>query len=54
MADAYEDKSGTTQMFQAFVDKPEPAGKPSNLPLIIGAAVVVLLAAIVIGWFALG
>lgn len=53
MADEYQDPSGSTQMFQAFVDRPEPQSKPNNLPLIIGAAVIVLLGLVVIGWFAL-
>lgn len=54
MADEYKDPSGSTQMFQAFVDRPEPESKPSNLPLILGAVVVALVGIGVIAWIALG
>jgi hypothetical protein len=56
MSENYSDPSGNTEQFRAFVHTPEgtaPEAAPSRLPLIVGAAVVVLLVAVV-GWLALG
>lgn len=56
MRDDYADPSGNTAAFRAFVDAPEPvAAKPSmRLPLIIGAAVAVVVVAALALWLALG
>lgn len=54
MAHENMDQSGSTQMFQAFVDKPELVSAPSKLPLILGAAAVALVGLGVIAWIALG
>ncbi len=50
MADEYEDPSGSTMAFRAYMNRQEqgqeeqqaPAPAKSNLPLIIGAAVAVV------------
>ncbi|SCG57902.1 hypothetical protein GA0070613_2879 [Micromonospora inositola] len=55
MPENYTDPSGNTEQFRAFVHTPEGAAPdvaPSRLPLIVGAAVVVLVVAVV-AWLAL-
>ncbi|MEU7801885.1 hypothetical protein AB0J14_25115 [Micromonospora arborensis] len=55
MPENYTDPSGNTEAFRAFTETPEvagPAQTPSRLPLIVGAAVVVLVVAVV-AWLAL-
>ncbi|MET8043575.1 hypothetical protein ABZU25_22260 [Micromonospora sp. NPDC005215] len=55
MPENYTDPSGNTEAFRAFNQTPEaaaPAEPPSRLPLIIGAAVVVVLLVAVVVWLA--
>ncbi|WP_172899053.1 hypothetical protein [Micromonospora coriariae] len=57
MPENYTDPSGNTEAFRAFTQTPEasaPAESPSRLPLIIGAAVVVVLLVALVAWLALG
>ncbi|SIN18393.1 hypothetical protein [Micromonospora cremea] len=56
MPENYTDPSGNTEAFRAFTQTPEataPAESPSRLPLIIGAAVVVVLLVAIVAWLAL-
>ncbi|WP_435206231.1 hypothetical protein [Micromonospora sp. bgisy143] len=55
MAENYTDPSGNTEAFRAFTQTPEangPADTPSRLPLIVGAAVVVVLLVALVVWLA--
>ncbi|MFG1880421.1 hypothetical protein [Micromonospora sp. NPDC049102] len=57
MAENYTDPSGNTEAFRAFSQTPEatgPADAPSRLPLIVGAAVVVVLLVAVVAWLTMG
>lgn len=57
MAENYTDPSGNTEAFRAFTQTPEaaaPAEAPSRLPLIIGAAVVVVVLVALVTWLAAG
>nr|WP_201749058.1 hypothetical protein [Micromonospora acroterricola] len=57
MPENYTDPSGNTEAFRAFTQTPEaagPANAPSRTPLIIGAALVVVLLVALVGWLALG
>lgn len=57
MAENYTDPSGNTEAFRVFAQTPEaaaPAETPSRLPLIVGAAVVVVLVVAVVAWLAMG
>jgi hypothetical protein len=57
MPENYTDPSGNTEAFRTFAQTPEPAAPvqaaPSRTPLIIGAAVVVVLLVILVAWLAL-
>ncbi|MCF0096208.1 hypothetical protein AB0F59_08050 [Micromonospora lupini] len=56
MAENYTDPSGNTEAFRAFTQTPEaagPADAPSRLPLIVGAAVVVVLLVALVAWLAM-
>ncbi|WP_405429732.1 hypothetical protein [Micromonospora sp. NBC_00617] len=56
MAENYTDPSGNTEAFRAFTQAPEaagPADAPSRLPLIVGAAVVVVLLVALVAWLAM-
>ncbi|MEU5905916.1 hypothetical protein [Micromonospora sp. NPDC047527] len=53
MAENYTDPSGNTEAFRAFTQTPETGGateSPSRLPLIIGAAAVVVLLVALVVW----
>ena len=56
MPDQYQDPSGNTEQFKAFMARQEapPAAaapvSPSKLPLIIGAAVVAVIVIALIAW----
>jgi hypothetical protein len=50
MPDNTVDPSGNTEAFRAFTSKPEEPAAPSRTPLIIGVAVVALIAIAVILW----
>ena len=59
MPDQYQDPSGNTEQFKAFVARQEapPAAAPapvssSKLPLIIGAVVVAVIVIALIAWLA--
>ncbi|MEU4471626.1 hypothetical protein [Micromonospora sp. NPDC023888] len=55
MPENYTDPSGNTEAFRAFSQTPEaaaPAEPPSRLPLIIGAAVVVVVLVALVVWLA--
>lgn len=55
MPENYTDPSGNTEAFRAFNQTPEAtpqAESPSRLPLIIGAAVVVVLLVALVAWLA--
>ncbi|MEU7610503.1 MULTISPECIES: hypothetical protein [unclassified Micromonospora] len=55
MPENYTDPSGNTEAFRAFSQTPEaaaPVESPSRLPLIIGAAVVVVLLVVLVVWLA--
>jgi hypothetical protein len=54
MSDETQDPSGNTQAFRAFVQRDEPAPTRSNLPLIIGGAVAVLVILLVVALLFLG
>jgi hypothetical protein len=54
MSDEYQDPSGNTQAFRAFAQRDEPAQVRSNLPLIIGGAVAVLVILLVVALLFLG
>ena len=55
MSDEYQDPSGNTQAFRAFAQRDEPAQPTrSNLPLIIGGAVAVLVILLVVALLFLG
>jgi hypothetical protein len=55
MSDEYQDPSGNTQAFRAFAQRDEPAAQArSNLPLIIGGAVAVVVILLVVGLLLLG
>ncbi|MET8233577.1 hypothetical protein ABZS77_23195 [Micromonospora sp. NPDC005298] len=57
MPENYTDPSGNTEAFRAFSQTPEAAGPvdaPSRLPLIVGAAVVVVLLVALVAWLAMG
>jgi hypothetical protein len=55
MSDELQDPSGNTQAFRAFVQRDEPAAPTrSNLPLIIGGAVAVLVIVLVVALLLLG
>ncbi|MEU4398507.1 hypothetical protein [Micromonospora orduensis] len=57
MPENYTDPSGNTEAFRAFSQTPEatgPADAPSRLPLIVGAAVVVVLLVALVAWLAMG
>ncbi|WP_433649194.1 hypothetical protein ACQP2C_20515 [Micromonospora zamorensis] len=57
MPENYTDPSGNTEAFRAFSQTPEaaaPAEPPSRLPLIIGAAVVVVVLVALVAWLATG
>jgi hypothetical protein len=47
------DPSGNTEAFQAFTSTPEEPTR-SNVPLIVGAAVVVVLLVALVVWLAVG
>ncbi|MEV4658471.1 hypothetical protein [Micromonospora sp. NPDC049301] len=56
MPENYTDPSGNTEAFRAFTQTPEAvpaADAPSRTPLIIGAAVVVVLLVALVAWMAL-
>ncbi|MEH1168580.1 hypothetical protein V6V47_24665 [Micromonospora sp. CPCC 205539] len=54
MSENYTDPSGNTEAFRAFNHAPEaaPTEAPSRTPLIIGAAVVVVLLVAIVAWLA--
>ncbi|MDO3702315.1 hypothetical protein Q3W71_11565 [Micromonospora sp. C28SCA-DRY-2] len=55
MAENYTDPSGNTEAFRAFANTPEaeaPAAA-SRVPLLAGAAVVVVVLVAVVAWLAL-
>ncbi|SIR63740.1 hypothetical protein [Micromonospora avicenniae] len=55
MPENYTDPSGNTEAFRAFAHTPEPsapAAAPSRLPMIVGAAVVVVVLVAVAVWLA--
>ena len=55
MPENYTDPSGKTEAFRAFNQTPEtaaPTEAPSRLPLIIGAAVVVVVLVALVAWLA--
>lgn len=54
MSDEYQDPSGNTQAFRAFVQREEPARSKSNLPLIIGGAVAVFVILLVVALLLFG
>ncbi|MBQ0991929.1 hypothetical protein PSH03_006045 [Micromonospora sp. PSH03] len=57
MPENYTDPSGNTEAFRAFNQTPETAASteaPSRLPLIIGAAVVVVVLVALVAWLATG
>ena len=57
MPENYTDPSGNTEAFRAFNQTPEaaaPTEAPSRLPLIIGAAVVVVVLVALVAWLATG
>ena len=54
MSDEYQDPSGNTQAFRAFAQSDEPEQSRSNLPLIIGGAVAVLVILLVVVLLFLG
>jgi hypothetical protein len=54
MSDEFQDPSANTQAFRAFAQRDEPAQSRSNLPLIIGGAVAVLVIALVVLLLVLG
>jgi hypothetical protein len=57
MSDQYQDPSGNTQAFRAFVQRDEPAAPTrSNRTLIIGGVVaaVVVIALVIVAVLALG
>ncbi|MGS2613595.1 hypothetical protein ACVCAH_03545 [Micromonospora sp. LZ34] len=56
MPENYTDPSGNTEAFRAFANTPEaeaPAA-PSRTPLLVGAAVVVVVLVALVAWLALG
>ncbi|MEU6205901.1 hypothetical protein [Micromonospora musae] len=57
MPETHSDPSGNTEAFRAFVHTPEPeapVATASRLPLIIGAAAVVVVLVAVAVWLAAG
>ncbi|GAB3954402.1 hypothetical protein [Micromonospora vulcania] len=55
MSENYTDPSGNTEAFRAFTHSPEATASteaPSRTPLIIGAAVVVVLLVALVAWLA--
>lgn len=55
MSDEYVDPAGNTEAFRSFVQRPPEAEEaPSRLPLIIGAAVLAVVALALILFLALG
>ncbi|MEW2428055.1 hypothetical protein AB0877_08585 [Micromonospora sp. NPDC047644] len=56
MPENYTDPSGNTEAFRAFNQTPEatPTEAPSRLPLIVGAAVVVVVLVALVAWLATG
>ncbi|WP_165947353.1 hypothetical protein [Micromonospora sp. 15K316] len=57
MSENYTDPSGNTEAFRAFAHTPEPAAPAataSRVPMIVGAAVVVVVLVAVAVWVAVG
>jgi len=50
MSDAYNDPSGNTAQFQAFVAEPESAPQPRRVGIAIAGAVVAAIAVAILLW----
>jgi hypothetical protein len=55
MPEEYQDPSGNTQMFRAFVARNEPVPESrSKLPLIVGLGVAAVVLVVLIVWLIVG